>query len=126
MASRVEQLEKTIADGEMASRQQKYNTDRQQEFVALANEFPDALRYKKTDKSDPTYRLAEHIVQIAEDRTKATGKIVPYADVYKEYVEMSGKEPPHAAPATSPSGGPARPQAPRNKKPRAAIGYCPP
>lgn len=92
---------------------EQYQTKRQQEFAALANEFPE-FRFQKADASDPAYRRAEVLINYAE-KNSSLDKPYAYRQALEELRVLENKEPPPAAPATTHATEPRQsPQAPRN------------
>lgn len=116
---RVAKLEAKINERDTQDRNERYAAGREREFKALMNEAGDDLKW--TSEKDPGYRLASHLIKIAEDRTEryaAAGRnqVVTYKEVYDEYkATQAGRgDPPPAAPATTTASATSGPQAPRS------------
>lgn len=93
---------------------QAYVQHRNAELEALQREAPE-LRFEKADPSDPAFRLASHVAEVAEERTRRFGKNVAYKDVYLELRDVIHREKPAAAPATSRNTAPPKPQPPKTQ-----------
>lgn len=121
----------TESDGKVT---QKYISDRQSEFIALRNAFPDLAKPEAA-------KQAEHVINTAEERFESAAlragiatrnkdnsgrerwvaealragiKPPSYREMHEMYAEVLGRSAPPVAPATSPSSMPAPAQAPRD------------
>lgn len=114
LAKRVDELQSKLDSQQQERERNDYVSRRSLEMQALQREAPE-LAFKEADSKDPAYRLAAHITEVAESRSERFGKPVSYKDVYLEMRDVINREKPPAAPATSRTQAPPKPQAPQTK-----------